>query len=158
MAQLRGEWYDQRGEGEKAREEMDLADRLDAVNPEAKKAFKEFDRLMTSMQLVRTPREGLEFALKTANFALAHQLAKTILISEPEDVNANFAAGMDYLMQDDFALAEQHLKVVLKKRPNDPAVLNNLAIALHKAGKREARGRRQEREEIINAKILCVYP
>ena len=137
MAQLRGEWYDQRGEAEKARKEMDLADRLDVVNPEAKKAFKEFDRLMTAAQLVRTPREGLDFALKTANFALAHLLAKTILVSEPDDVKANFAAGMDYLMRDDFALAEQHFRVVLKTRPNDPIILNNLAVTLYNAGKRE---------------------
>ena len=137
MAQLRGEWYDQRGEGERAREEMEKADRLDAVNPEAQKAFKEFDRMMTMAQLVRTPREGLDFALRTANYALAHRLAKPILLSEPEDVKANFAAGMDYLMQNNFALAEQHFKVLLKTRPDDPAILNNLAIALHNAGKRE---------------------
>ena len=137
LAQMRGEWYDRHGEAENARAEMDLADRLDVINPEAKKVFKELDRLMTSSQLVRTPREGLDFALKTANFALAHQLAKTILVSEPDDIKANFAAGMDHLMQENFALAEYHLKIVLKTCPNDPAVLNNLAIALHKSGKLE---------------------
>jgi Tfp pilus assembly protein PilF len=47
---------------------------------------------------------------------------------DPDDSEANFGTGMAYLMEEKYPKAEEYLKRALVRRPNEPAVLNNLAI------------------------------
>ena len=82
-----------------------------------------------------TPREGLVIGLARADFTLASQFAQPILRSDPDDPRANFAVGMKHYLDEQYARAEYHLVRCLKRRPNEPAVLNNLAMAQLKLDK-----------------------
>ena len=114
------------------REETDLADELDLSNSALKKMLSviEYERTRTFMQM--TPREGLQFALRRANFAEARRYSAAILSYDEDDPEANFAMGMSALMAKQMNDAERYLKRVLKRRPNEPAVLNNLSIICRK--------------------------
>ena len=90
----------------------------------------EYERTRTLMQM--TPREGLQFALRRANFAEARRYSAAILSYDEDDPEANFAMGMSALMAKLMNDAERYLKRVLKRRPNEPAALNNLSIIYRK--------------------------
>ena len=82
-----------------------------------------------------TPREGLQLALVRADFALARRYAEPILEAVPEDPNANFAMGMSYYVQKQYARSEEFLKRCLVKNAKEPAVWNNLAMIMLKTGR-----------------------
>jgi Flp pilus assembly protein TadD len=84
-----------------------------------------------------TPREGLEVAMKRADFVMARRYAMPVLKEDPDEPNANFAMGMSYYAEEQFAKAEEYLKRVLKKNPNEPAVFNNIALICLKTGRLE---------------------
>ena len=90
----------------------------------------EYERTRTFMQL--TPREGLQLALKRADFAEARRYATVVLHNDEDDAEANFAMGMQALIAKDLSTAELYLKRCLKRRPKEPAVLNNLSIICRK--------------------------
>ena len=90
----------------------------------------EYERMRTFMQL--TPREGLQLALRRADFAEARRYATVVLHNDEEDAEANFAMGMQALVAKDMSTAELYLRRCLKRRPNEPAVLNNLSIICRK--------------------------
>ena len=50
-----------------------------------------------------------------------------MLAVDPDSPEANFAIGMDYFVQKQYSRAEAYLTRCLERRPDDPAVLNNLA-------------------------------
>ena len=58
-----------------------------------------------------------------------------MLVSDPENTRANFAMGMAYFVDEQYGRAEVFLKRALVKSPNEPAALNNLAIAQLRLGK-----------------------
>ena len=112
LARHRANAYDEAGERDRAMEETQLADELDKNNAA-------LDNIRATMawaskrKLERmTAREGLRRGLSRADFALARPFALSVLDVSPDDPSANFAIGMDRC---------------LATRPNDPAVLNNLA-------------------------------
>lgn len=84
-----------------------------------------------------SPREGLLLSLKRADFKLAQRYATAILGANPDDADANFAMGMRYLLEANYCLAAEHFSRVLKIRPKEVAVLNNLAIVRFKQGRLE---------------------
>ena len=55
-----------------------------------------------------------------------------VLRTEPEDIDANFALGMWALESREYMGAVRHLQVVLRQKPNEPTVLNNLALAYYR--------------------------
>ena len=55
----------------------------------------------------------------------AHQ----VLAADPHDVSANFVVAMNYFSKGQYGRAEIYFKKCLERRPNDPAILNNLAVA-----------------------------
>ena len=114
------------------REDRGLADELDLSNSALKKMLSviEYERTRTFMQL--TPREGLQLALKRADFAEARRYATVVLHNDEDDAEANFAMGMQALIAKDLSTAELYLKRCLKRRPKEPAVLNNLSIICRK--------------------------
>ena len=75
-----------------------------------------------------TPREGLEVAMKRADFVMARRYAMPVLKDDADEPNANFAVGMSYYAEEQYAKAEEFLKRVLKRSPKEPAVFNNLAL------------------------------
>ena len=114
------------------REDRDLADQLDLSNSAIKKMLSviEYERMRTFMQL--TPREGLQLALHRADFAEARRYSLVVLHNDEDDPEANFAAGMFALVNKNMVDAEMYLRRCLKRRPSEPAVLNNLSIICRK--------------------------
>ena len=127
LARHRANAYDEAGERDRAMEETQLADELDKNNAA-------LDNIRATMawaskrKLERmTAREGLRRGLSRADFALARPFALSVLDVSPDDPSANFAIGMDFFVQGQYARAQTYLERCLATRPNDPAVLNNLA-------------------------------
>ena len=127
LARHRANAYDGQGKMELAMEETRLADALDKKNGA-------LDRIRATMawaskkRLERmTPQEGLKLGLARADFALARVFALRVLDVSPDDPAANFALGMDFFVQRQYARAQAYLTRCLARRPDDPAVLNNLA-------------------------------
>lgn len=133
------------------REDADRADMLDKSNGALTKmlTIMEYERLRTFMQM--TPREGLQLALRRADFAEARRYSTSVLRYDEDDPEANFAMGMGALMARRFEEAEMYLKRVLKRRPDEPAVLNNLSIICRK------KRRWQEAEEYAR-KAIAILP
>ena len=117
------------------RNDRELADGLDECNSVLRQMITlvEQERTRTFMQM--TPLEGLQIALRRANFAEARRYAMVILASDEEHAAANFAMGMNELQRGRLADAERYLARCLIRRPKDPAVLNNLSIICRKQGK-----------------------
>ncbi len=114
------------------RDERELANNLDGVNSALKKMLMMLDqeRMRTFMQL--TPREGLMLALRRADFSEARRYAASVLHNDEDDVDANFGMGMSELANRRYSSAERYLRRCLKRRPDEPAVLNNLSIICRK--------------------------
>ena len=118
-------------DGAAAEKENNLAERLDEANPEYKKVKDIGDEILQkNTTLTLTPREGLNISLRRADFKLAGSYAKKIILQDENDVSANFALGMDYFMNHRYEKAEEYLKRALKNSPDEPAILNNLAVVL----------------------------
>ncbi len=113
-----------------AKAENELADRLDAVNPEWLKVREVEERRLKSNVLTLTPKEGLTLSLKRADFNLASAYARAVLMQDENDVSANFAMGMGHFIRHEYDYAEDYLKRALVKAPNEPSILNNLAVVL----------------------------
>ena len=116
----------------RAREDTDTANGLDASNTALRKMLEIVDqeRMRTFMQL--TPREGLQLALRRADFTEARRYAASVLRGDEDDVDANFGMGMSELKHNRLEDAERYLRRCLKRRPKEPAVLNNLSIICRK--------------------------
>ena len=117
------------------RNEVDVAKGLDRANTDLQRMLLavEIERQRTFMHL--TPLEGLEIALRRANYAEARRYAAAVMQNDPDDPQANFAMGMDALMNKKYEEAQRYLEKVLKRRPKEPAVLNNLSIVCRKQRK-----------------------
>ncbi len=124
-----GEAY-ARGNPADAEAEHRLADRLNAANPEWERIQAVVDRYERDSSMRLTPREGLEvgFFLRDVRFARAY--ARQVIGFDPLDFKANYALGLGALAENDYARAERHLLVCLRKRPDDAVVRNNLAVVL----------------------------
>jgi tetratricopeptide (TPR) repeat protein len=95
----------------------------------------DYERMRTFMQM--TPYEGLRLSLRRADFVEARKYGATVLQIDPEDPEANFGTGMAFLMEDKLKEAEFYLERTLKKRPEEPAVLNNPSINYRKTNRLE---------------------
>lgn len=133
------------------REDAALANDLDASNTALKKMISviEQERQRTFLQM--TPREGLQIALRRANFADARRYAAAVLRANEDDAEANFAMGMSALTMNRYADAERYLRRCLKARPNEPATLNNLSIICRKL-------RRYKEAEDFARRALKILP
>ena len=73
-------------------------------------------------------RHELKKALEHANFTEARPHAEVLLKDNPNDSDANWAMGMAFFFEGQYAQAKKHLESCLIERPNDSAVWNNLAV------------------------------
>lgn len=133
------------------RENRLLADELDLANTALKQMLSviEYERMRTFMQM--TPREGLRLALRRTDFAEARRYSTLVLMNDEDDPEANFAMGMASLTAKKLKEAEVYLTRCLKRRPNEPAVLNNLSIICRKQ-------RRWKEAEEFARKAIKVLP
>ena len=112
----------------------ELAARLDGVNDPYRKLKKELEKLRPVESVVLSPQEGLALALKRADFNLAYRYATRVLKDDPDDLNANFAMGMWAAETRQYKIALMYLEAADSKRPNEPSILNNLAMVRYKLG------------------------
>ena len=119
------------------RNDPELADKLDASNTMLKKllSLAEYERQRAFMML--TPLEGLQLALKRADFIDAMRYAPAVLRSDEDSPEGNFGMGMGCLKQGRTEDAERYLRQCLVRRPDEPAVLNNLSILCRKSDRFE---------------------
>ena len=135
LARERAKQADHAGDTATAKAERARADRLDEQNADLKALVAKAEkRRAVSLRQV-TPREGLHLALLRADFALASRYAKIIVETDPDNPDANFALGMYAFTQTQWAQAEEALTRCLVRKPNEPAVFNNLALAQMQQGK-----------------------
>jgi tetratricopeptide (TPR) repeat protein len=118
-----------------AQRQIDIANRLDNLNPEWRKVMEKMDVLGKYNAERLTAREGLKLGLDRADFRLAREYAKFVLATNPDDVLANFALGMAALFEKRYDSAEVHFKRCLMRDGDEPAILNNLAIVYFKMGR-----------------------
>ena len=114
------------------RKEQDLANRLDSVNTALKQMLRDFEYARMQVFLQMTPKEGLELALRRAEFQDAARYAAAVLKLDEDDPHGNFGMGMYFLMGNRYKDAEPYLRRVLVRRPDEPATLNNLSIICRK--------------------------
>ena len=119
------------------RDDEQLANDLDEWNDAVKHMMRliDYERMRTFMQM--TPYEGLRLSLRRADFVEARKYGATVLQIDPEDPEANFGTGMAYLMEEKYKEAEFYLERTLVRRPDEPAVLNNLSIVFRKTNRLE---------------------
>lgn len=134
MCRMRSIEADKHNQTELSETENELADKLDRANPEWMKIQEKMDWIGKQEGLRLTPQEGLTLSLERADFRLARVYAWRILKDDPDNVKANFAMGMGFFIDKQYARAEKHLRKCLKRAPKEPAVLNNLAITLLRLG------------------------
>lgn len=157
LARVRSEVYDHEGDNKRAKFELEMAESLDERNESLKKIIEGMARMREHTMRQMTPREGLHFALVRADFALARRYAEPILDAEPADVDANFAMGMSYLMEEQFGRAEEYLQHCLQRAPKQPAIWNNIAVIQYRMGRlREARQNAEEALRLLpdSAEVL----
>lgn len=144
ISRLRAIRLDAKGKVKESLEEIAVSDALNANNPSLSHILKRMDWVRRQNGEDLTPREGLEVAMKRTDFTMARRYAMPILAQHPDDPTANFALGMSYYAEQQFAKAEKFLKNVLKESPNEPAVYNNLALVCLKSDRLE------EAEQYVN--------
>ena len=135
MCRMRANEADAVKDAKRSEEEHSLADRLDALNSEWMKVQEKMDWIGRQSGMRLTPREGLKLGLERADFRLARSYARRVITTDEDDVQANFALGMGFLTEKQYGRAEMHLKKCLKRAPEEPAVLNNLAIVQLRLGR-----------------------
>ena len=138
MCRYRSETEDLAGHAETAIADVGLSKRLDELNPIYRDIMKSMEKRNDQILQKLTPREGLQLALVRADFTLGHVYADTILNVDPENPDANFAMGMYYLKERQLSRAEIYLKRCLIRKPDEPAVYNNLAMIEIELGKLDA--------------------
>ena len=151
MCRMRADAADKAGDLPLAMAESEQADRLDGKNVAYGAIRRQMDWVGQQKGMRLTPREGLKIGLDRADFRLAKTFAQQVLVSDPENTSANFAMGMSYFVDEQYGRAEVYLKKCLAKNPNEPAALNNLAIAQMRLG-------RLKEAETNAAKALKLLP
>lgn len=128
LARMRAERADRAGDARGAMEGVKISDKLDNSNESLKRILSDLERQRATTLKQITPRESLQLALARADFTLARRVGETILEVDPDDPNANFGVGMSYVVQKQWTRAEEFLRRGLVKKPNEPAMWNNLAM------------------------------
>ena len=137
MAELRMKQHLHKEDGAAAARERELAKRLDAANGPYRLLKSKLERRENDASFVLSPQEGLEIALKRGDFNLARPYANRMLRLNPSDPNANFAIGMWAIENRLYGIALTYLETALSNRPDEPSILNNLAMVHFKLGNLE---------------------
>ena len=128
MCMYRGEAYDIARKADESIAEADLAKKLNDKNRIYQQIMETMAKRNAVLLQQLTPREGLQLALVRADFTMGKTYAETILGVDPDNPDACFALGMYYLKERQLSRAMLYLKRCLIRKPNEPAVYNNLAM------------------------------
>lgn len=128
MCMYRSEVEDRQGQVEAAIADVTLAKELNDNNSIYRDLVAAMEKRNQVMMQKLTPREGLQLALVRADFTMGKLYAETILSADPDNPDANFAMGMFYIQERQLSRAERYLLRCLIRKPNEPAVYNNLAM------------------------------
>ena len=128
MCRMRADCLDRDGKKDAALAESDRADELDARNASFQRVRQQLEMIGQGSTRL-TPREGLRLGMERADFHLAEMFARQVLVSDPDNLSANFALGMYYLGNSQYGRAEAHLTKCLEQKPNEWSILNNLSVA-----------------------------
>ena len=128
MCLYRSEAYDVKGMADEAIAEATLAKTLNESNNIYRDLISSMERRQALMMQTLTPREGLQLALVRADFTMGKAYAETIIDADPDNPDANFALGMYYRQEHQLSRAERYLLRCLIRKPDEPAVYNNLAM------------------------------
>ena len=150
ICRVRADGLDAKHKTREALDESKLSDKLDERNVVFKKMRQQME-IMGQGSMHLTPREGLKLGLERADFRMAEMFAHQVLASDSYDVSANFVIGMNYFSMEQYGRAEIYFKKCLVRRPNDPAILNNLAVS-------QLRQKKLDEAEFNIRKALDVLP
>ena len=128
MARIRNAFAEDDVWTEQDRADEQLAQRLDELNPSLQTLKSRMLERENDEKNFLSPREGLVLGLQRADFTLAKNFAQTVIRHDPGDAQAHFAIGMYCLMAERYREAIKHLEMVLRRLPEDPVVLNNMAL------------------------------
>lgn len=128
MCVYRSEVEDRAGKVDEAITDVTLAKSLNESNAIYQELVAAMEKRNQVMMQKLTPREGLQLALVRADFTVGKLYAETILSADPDNPDANFAMGMYYLQERQLSRAERYLVRCLIRKPDEPAVYNNLAM------------------------------
>lgn len=134
MCRMRADILDRSKQTDAALAESQRADDLDAHNASFQHVRRQLEMVGQGKNFRLTPREGVRLGMDRGDFRMAEMFARQVLYSDPDDVSANFVMGMFYFGNEQYGRAEQYLKTCLKKRPDESAVLNNLAVTQLRQG------------------------
>ena len=133
MCRVRADKLDTDKNTAEAVRESKLADELDKRNTAFKKIRQQLEMLGHGGSRL-TPREGLKLGMDRADFRMAEMFARQVLVSDPDDLAANFVMGMFYFGNGQYGRAEVYLSKCLGQRPDEWTILNNLAVAQLRQG------------------------
>ena len=133
MCRVRADKLDTDKKTDEAVRESKLADELDKRNTAFKKIRQQLEMLGHGGSRL-TPREGLKLGMDRADFRMAEMFARQVLVSDPDDLAANFVMGMFYFGNGQYGRAEVYLTKCLGQRPDEWTILNNLAVAQLRQG------------------------
>ena len=150
MCRVRADRWDRQRKMKEALDESHRADGLDARNVSFARVRRQMEMGgQGGMRL--TPREGMKLGMDRADFKMAEVFARQILLSDPDDLAANFVVGMNYFGEEQYGRAEVYLAKCLARRPDDPVVLNNLAVAQMRLGSLDEAERNARRALAVRA-------
>ena len=138
IARMRAERADLSDDARGSIDDTRLSEELDDKNASLKRILDSMEKVRQTALKQITPREGLQMALTRADFVLARRYAEPILKADPDEPQANFAVGMNYFVQEQWARAETYLRRCLIRNPKEPAIYNNLAMIQMKTGRFDA--------------------
>ena len=137
MCRVRADRLDKKHETEAAMRESNLSDELDANNMSFLRVRKQLEMVRRGDSSRLTPREGMKLGMDRADFRMAEVFARQVLISDPDDLAANFVMGMFYFGNEQYGRAEVYLTKCLEQQPNSASIFNNLAVAQLRQGRLE---------------------
>ena len=98
---------------------------------------KALERLRPTSNLVLTPQEGLEVALRRRDYILAMRFARPILEANPTNAVAHFAMGMGSVEANDERQAVWHFKEAVRNDPENELAQVGLAKVYQRLGQWE---------------------
>lgn len=153
FCRARAEVLDKARKADAAVRETRLAEDLDRVNASYQHLREQMGWVGEQKGSRLTPREGLNIGLSRADFVMARTFAEQILRADPDDTQANFAMGMSFFNEEQYARAEAFLRRVVEKSPDNIAALNNLACVQLRLGRLDGAKENSDRAVALAAKL-----
>lgn len=116
------------GQNRQAKRSLAIADKLDECNSALKHLADAMSEARAKKNGITSLRDNLHKALCKADFETAQAFAKTVLETQPTDMDANFAMGMWHIQHERWRDAESYFLRCKEKQPSEPAIWNNLAM------------------------------